>query len=112
MEIYVTNQEEHKYLGSYISKAKIGTKALSSSKITIGEENSGLNVTTHNINWVSEQMYVNAMTTAGVKDADVYVTAPFTVSGTAALTGILKAYETTTQVKIPRNKNRLLTKKW
>ena len=33
------------------------------------------------------------MVTAGVKDADVYVTAPFEVSGTAGLTGILKAFE-------------------
>lgn len=107
MEVYVTNQEEHKYLGNYISKAKIGTKALSSSKIIIGEQNSGLKVTTHNINWVTEEMYVNAMTTAGVKDADVYVTAPFAVSGTAALTGILKAYETTMDIKIPEEQKQV-----
>lgn len=107
IEVVVTNQEEHQYLGNYISKAKIGTKALSSSKIVIGEENSGLKVTTHNINWVTEEMYVNAMTTAGVKDAEVYVTAPFTVSGTAALTGILKAYEATTNVKIPEEQKQV-----
>ena len=29
-------------------------------------------------------MYLNALMTAGVKDAKVYVTAPFEVSGTAA----------------------------
>ena len=38
-------------------------------------------------------MYKNALTTAGITDADVKVTAPFAVSGTAALTGIYKAYE-------------------
>ena len=38
-------------------------------------------------------MYINALATAGVKDASVYVTAPFSVSGTPALTGIIKAYE-------------------
>lgn len=38
-------------------------------------------------------MYLNALMTAGVKDAKVYVTAPFEVSGTAALTGLIKAYE-------------------
>ena len=37
--------------------------------------------------------YINALTTAGITDAKVIVTAPFDVSGTAALTGIYKAYE-------------------
>ena len=31
--VEVTNEEEHQYLGSYISSRLIGTKALSSSKI-------------------------------------------------------------------------------
>ena len=38
-------------------------------------------------------MYINALTTAGITDAKVMITAPFDVSGTAALTGIYKAYE-------------------
>jgi uncharacterized protein YpuA (DUF1002 family) len=99
--VTVTNEEEHKYLGNYISKAQIGSKAISSSKITVGEKDQGLSVETNNINWVTEEMYMNALTTAGVTDAEIYVTAPFEVSGTAALTGILKAYETTAQIEIP-----------
>jgi uncharacterized protein YpuA (DUF1002 family) len=99
--VTVTNEEEHKYLGQYISKAQIGTRAISSSKITIGDKDQGLSVETNNINWVTEEMYMNALTTAGVTDAEIYVTAPFEVSGTAALTGILKAYETTAQIEIP-----------
>ncbi|MFD1358202.1 DUF1002 domain-containing protein [Fictibacillus halophilus] len=99
--VTVTNEEEHKYLGDYISKAQIGSKAISSSKITVGEKDQGLSVKTNNINWVTEEMYMNALTTAGVTDAEIYVTAPFEVSGTAALTGILKAYETTAQIEIP-----------
>jgi uncharacterized protein YpuA (DUF1002 family) len=99
--VTVTNEEEHKYLGDYISKAQIGSKAISSSKITVGEKDQGLTVETNNINWVTEEMYMNALTTAGVTDAEIYVTAPFEVSGTAALTGILKAYETTAQIEIP-----------
>ena len=101
--VEVTNEEEHQYLGSYISSRLIGTKALSSSKITLGEKNSGLIVKTNNINWVSEEMYINALATAGVKDAEIYVTAPFQVSGTAALTGIIKAYELTSDEKIPED---------
>ena len=101
--VEVTNEEEHQYLGSYISSRLIGTKALSSSKITLGKKNSGLIVKTNNINWVSEEMYINALATAGVKDAEIYVTAPFQVSGTAALTGIIKAYELTSDEKIPED---------
>lgn len=100
MEMVVTNAEEHQYLGNYLSNVQIGTKALSSAKIEIGEAGSGLHVETSHINWVTEDMYLNAMITAGVKDASVTITAPFDVSGTAALTGIIKAYEKSTNVKI------------
>ncbi|MCM3597026.1 DUF1002 domain-containing protein [Metabacillus idriensis] len=99
--IEVTNEEEHKYLGNYIPKAQIGTKAISSSAITIEKSGSGLEVDTKNINWVTDEMYLNALMTAGVKDATIQVTAPFEVSGTAALTGLLKAYEVTSDEAIP-----------
>nr|WP_181742513.1 DUF1002 domain-containing protein [Terrilactibacillus laevilacticus] len=99
--VEVTNQEEHQYLDKYLPKAQIGTRAISSAKITLGQKDSGLSVSTHNINYVSNDMYMNALATAGVKDAEVYVTAPFTVSGTAGLTGLIKAYEVQTGDKIP-----------
>lgn len=91
--LYVTNQEEHQYLGNYISASKIGSKAISSVKIMLTAEGSGLKVETNNIDWVTEAMFANALATAGVEDAEVYVTAPFKVSGTAGLTGLLKAFE-------------------
>jgi uncharacterized protein YpuA (DUF1002 family) len=99
--VTVTNQEEHQYLGKYVSKALIGTKAISSSAITIQPKGSGISVETKNINWVTDEMYVNALITAGVKDAKIYITAPITVSGTAALTGIIKAYEISADKTIP-----------
>lgn len=99
--LYVTNEEEHTYLGDYISARQIGNRALSSSKITIGESGTGIHVKSDRINWVTNEMYANALITAGVKDADVYVTAPFDVSGTAALTGLIKAYETAADIDIP-----------
>ncbi|MGF7532748.1 DUF1002 domain-containing protein [Bacillus mexicanus] len=91
--VNVTNKEEHEYLGKYISNAQIGSRAISSSSITIAKKGSGLNVETHHISGITDEMYLNALMTAGVKDAKVYVTAPFEVSGTAALTGLIKAYE-------------------
>jgi uncharacterized protein YpuA (DUF1002 family) len=106
--IYVTNEEEHKYLGSYIPKTQIGTKALSSSKITVGEKDSGLILAVdENISYITEEMYLNALSTAGVKDVKVGVSAPFEVSGTAALTGIIKAYEESTGVKISEEQKQI-----
>lgn len=105
--IYVSNAEEHQYLGKYVSKAQIGTRAISSAKITLGREGSGLNVETNHIVWVSEMMYANALVTAGISDADIYVTAPFDVSGTGALTGIIKAYEITADIEIPEEQKQI-----
>ncbi|GLB58055.1 DUF1002 domain-containing protein [Cytobacillus sp. NCCP-133] len=101
--ITVSNEEEHKYLGNYISKALIGTRAISSSALTIAKPGSGLEVETRNINWVTDEMYINALITAGVKDAKIYITAPASVSGTAALTGIIKAYEISAKKTIPED---------
>jgi uncharacterized protein YpuA (DUF1002 family) len=99
--ITVSNKEEHDYLGESIPKAQIGSIAISSASITIGAKDSGLDVQTNNITWVTDEMYTNALFTAGVKDAKIQITAPFSVTGTAALTGIMKAYETTTNEEIP-----------
>lgn len=99
--VTVSNQEEHNYLDGKIASRLIGTRAISSSSITIAAKGSGITVKTKNINWVTEDMYKNALATAGVKDAEIYVTAPFEVSGTAALTGLIKAYELKSDTKIP-----------
>ncbi|WP_066312701.1 DUF1002 domain-containing protein [Bacillus sp. FJAT-29814] len=99
--VTVSNKEEHQYLGNYVAKSLIGTKAISSSAITAAAKGAGITVKTKNINWVTDEMYVNALITAGVKDADIYVTAPIAVSGTAALTGIIKAYEISADKTIP-----------
>lgn len=95
-EITVTNQDERAYLEGLVSEKKIGSVALSCVYITTLEPGSGLSISTKHINWCTEQMYANALTTAGITDARVMVAAPFDVSGTAALTGIYRAYESIT----------------
>lgn len=105
--IYVTNEEEHKYLGDYISPAQIGSKAISSTKITMLKQGEGIDVQSNNITYITEGMYANALVTAGVKDAKIFVTAPFDVSGTAALTGILKAYDVKTDIKISEDQKKV-----
>ena len=92
-ELTVTNSEERQYLDGVASSDVIGTRSISCVYIQITDEGSGLDVTTSNINWCTKQMYINALTTAGIDDAKVIIAAPFSVSGTAALTGIYKAYE-------------------
>lgn len=90
--IYITNADEHKYLGEYVPAAQIGNQALSSVMI---EENSStdIDVKIHNINYCTEGMYKNALATAGVTGAKVVVAGPYPISGTAALVGTIKAYE-------------------
>lgn len=92
-ELTVTNQEERTYLTGLVPDEKIGSRSLSSIYILTTSQEAGLEVTTYNINWCTEAIYKNALMTAGVEHAKVVVSAPFGVSGTAALTGIYKAYE-------------------
>jgi len=91
--IEVTNEEERKYFGEHIDLKIIGTKALSSVYVQKLEEGEGIEVESNNITWVTDDMYENALVTVGVKDAKVRVNSPIKVTGTAALTGIIKAFE-------------------
>jgi uncharacterized protein YpuA (DUF1002 family) len=95
--IVTTNAEEHEYLGDVVPAGKIGTNAISSVMITYTEKGSGLNVVTSDkITYITDENYMNALITVGVEDADIKITAPKNASGTAALTGIMKAYEVVT----------------
>lgn len=94
--IEVTNQEERTYLEGLISDKQIGTRAISSAFVEVLSAGEGIMVETYNINWVTKEMYANAMVTAGLENAKVVAAAPFEVSGTAALTGIMKAFELAT----------------
>ncbi|MDU9693601.1 DUF1002 domain-containing protein [Priestia aryabhattai] len=105
--VYVNNGEEHKYLGNYVPESQIGSKSISSAKITLGDKDTGLVVESHNVNYITDDMYLNSLSTAGVKDAKVYVTAPFAVSGTGALTGIIKAYEVSSGTKIDESQKQV-----
>ena len=92
-ELRVTNADEREYLEGLVADEKIGNVALSCVYIETLEEGDGLQMSIMNIKWCTEEMYLNALTTAGVSDAVVKISAPHPVTGTAALTGIYKAYE-------------------
>ncbi len=97
--IEVSIQDVKRYLEDASGK-EIGTKAYSSAYIKLMPEGKGIFVDTHNISLVTEEMYANAMVTAGVKDAEIKVAAPFKVTGTTALTGIMMAFEEATGQKL------------
>lgn len=90
--VQITNEMEHKYLGSYLAPEVIGSRALSSVKVVGKESGFGIDVDTYHITYCTEGMYENALATAGVKNAEVVVAGPFNISGTAALVGAMEAY--------------------
>ena len=67
----VTNAEERLYFEGKIPSGQIGQRSIS-------------------------RMYRNVLTTVGITDAKIIVASPRVVSGTAALTGVYKAYESLT----------------
>ncbi len=100
IELRVTNGEERQWLQGYVDESLIGTRSISCVYVELLPEGSGMDVTTSNITWCTGEMYISALATAGITDARVIVAAPFEVSGTAALTGVYKAYEDMTGKKL------------
>lgn len=92
-ELTVTNAEEREYLDGLVDSSIIGTNSISCIYVEILPAGEGLQIETRNLTWCTQEMFINALVTAGIDDAKIIVAAPFQVSGTAALTGIYKAYE-------------------
>ncbi|URZ07820.1 DUF1002 domain-containing protein [Clostridium felsineum] len=90
--VQVNIDDEKKYLGKVATKEQIGTKSISCSYVE-PTESGGINVTTYNLYWVTSDMIKNSLITAGITNAKVKAAAPFNVSGTAALTGIMEGFE-------------------
>lgn len=88
----ITNDDEKKYLGDYLDASVIGSRALSSVIVVIGEDGDGIDVETKNISYCTPGMYTNALITAGIENADVIVAGPMEITGTAALVGAMRAY--------------------
>lgn len=108
--ITVNNKEEREALKGIASEAEIGNKTISCSYVQPTKEGSGINVKTVNLTWVTASMISNTLVTAGINDANVIAAAPFQVSGTGALTGILKGFEDSTGEKLDSEKKELANK--
>lgn len=103
----VNNQEERKYLQGVASEAQLGKKTYSCAYVEPTKSGSGINVKTANITWATPAMVATTLSTAGLTDADVVIAANFPVSGTGALTGIMKAFEDATGEPLDEDKKEL-----
>jgi uncharacterized protein YpuA (DUF1002 family) len=65
----------------------------------------GIQVRTANLNYITSNMIASNLATAGITHCEVVAAAPFEVSGTGALTGILMAYERSTSTALDQNKS-------
>lgn len=107
--ISVTNQDEHDLLGKYIPSEQIGTRTLSCAYVK-PTQSGGIKVRTANLNYVTCNMIATALSTAGVTNCEVVAACPYEVSGTGALTGVMKAYESASGQKLDSTKKDLAAK--
>ena len=105
--IYVREKEEREYLGGIATEAQLGTKTYSCAYVEPTKAGSGINVKTANLTWLTSSMVASTLSTAGLTDADVVVASTFPVSGTGALTGIMKAFEDSTGKPLEEEKKEL-----
>ncbi|WP_304340079.1 DUF1002 domain-containing protein [Metaclostridioides mangenotii] len=102
----VTNAEERKYLQGVASEAQLGKATISCSYVEPTSKG-GINVKTANLTWVTSSMIASTLSTAGLDNANVIAAAPYKVSGTGALTGIMKAFEDASGEKLDETKKEI-----
>lgn len=102
----VNNKEEREYLGGVATEAQLGTKTYSCSYVE-PTTSGGINVKTANITWVTSSMVASTLSTAGMENANCVIAAVFPVSGTGALTGVMKAFEDASGKKLNEDKKEL-----
>ena len=107
MIINVTNAEERKYLQGVATDAQLGRRTISCAYVEPTSGKDGINVKTANLTWVTSSMIASTLTTAGLTSANVIAAAPYAVSGTGALTGVIKAFEDASGEKLDETKKEL-----
>lgn len=105
----VNNQEERKYLQGVATEAQLGRKTFSCAYVQPTKSGNGINVKTANLTYVTSSMIASTLTTCGVTDANVIAMTPLSggVSGTGALTGVMKAFEDATGKKLDEEKKEI-----
>ena len=90
--IEVNNTQERQYLEGIAPEEQIGSRTYSCAYVE-PTTSGGIQVKTANLTYVTSSMIASTLTTSGVENCNVVAAAPFAVSGTGALTGIMLAYE-------------------
>lgn len=90
--IEVNNSQERQYLEGVAPEEQIGSRTYSCAYVE-PTSSGGIQVKTANLTYVTSSMIASTLTTSGVENCNVVAAAPFAVSGTGALTGIMLAYE-------------------
>ncbi len=105
----VNNLEERKYLQGIASEAQLGTKTFSCAYVEPAKKGNGINVKTANLTYVTSSMIASTLATCGVEDANVIAMTPLNggVSGTGALTGVMKAFEDATGEELSEEKKEI-----
>ena len=104
--IYINNNDEREHLGSYVPLEQIGTKTFSCALVAPTTKG-GIQVKTANLSWVTCNMIASTLSTSGVTNCQVVAASPFEVSGTGALTGVMMAYETASEITLDESKKEL-----
>lgn len=101
----IEHKREVKELKKYLGMKHIGKVAVSSAYVK--KVDKGLKLKTININYVTNRIYKNIMTTIGMKNVEVTIAAPKPTLGSCAVLGLMDGYEKITNTKISKGRKKL-----
>lgn len=106
--IEVNNQEERKYLTGIATEAQLGKQTYSCSYVQPTEPGNGLHVKVSNLTYLNSSMLSSVLVSLGIYDANVVAMSPVgPMSGTGALTGIMKAFESASGEELDESKKEI-----
>lgn len=106
----ISHKREVAELKKWLTMRYIGDIAVSSTYVkTIKNDSSKnkLQLKTVNINYVTNDMYYNIMTTLGMQNVSVTIAAPEPVFGSCAILGLIDGYENVSGKKISKSRKTL-----
>lgn len=92
-EVVVSNKDEKDYLSGILPESRMSSKAVICASIASNGNGNGIIADTTNTEYITPEMLVNSLITAGIKDIDVSIAAPYSVSGNTCIIYVIKAYE-------------------
>ena len=98
----ITADEVNKISKGITGKTYDSSQIFSSALVNLKDnDNLQVSVDKSKITTITGDIYLSALKSAGITSGHVYVTSPVSSTGESALAGIMNAYETATDVKIP-----------